>query len=88
MSLEMTLYPKNSTKKSLINFLEKNDFVRVGHILKSMETKNTLWILHTRTSASASRADKNKQNKLIKKAKKQFKGNFTNDWYGDNTYIR
>jgi hypothetical protein len=121
MSLEITLYPKKSTKKRLMNFLEKNGFHKTGHIFKSMETddvlyfhwfkykdctsftgveatlykigkkeqkknKSSKWILHTRTLSSASRADKKKQNKLIKKAKKQFKGNFTNDWYGDNTY--
>jgi len=40
MSLEITLYSKKSTKKFLIKFLQKNNFSKVGHILKSMEIKD------------------------------------------------
>lgn len=53
-----------------------------------IKNKCSKWVLHTRTSASASEEDKKKQNRIIKKAKKIFNGNFTNDWYGDNTYTK
>lgn len=44
------------------------------------------WILHTRTRASGSFEDKQKQNEIIKIARKQFGGTFYNDWYGTNKY--
>ena len=44
------------------------------------------WMLHTRTRASASPADKEKQNKTIQEARKRFGGRFYNDWYGVNRY--
>jgi hypothetical protein len=44
------------------------------------------WILRTRTLASGSFEDKQKQNEIIRIARKQFGGTFHNDWYGTNTY--
>lgn len=44
------------------------------------------WILHTRTRSSGSQKDKEKQNQIIKDARKLFGGNFYNDWYGANKY--
>lgn len=44
------------------------------------------WILHTRTRASGSFEDKQKQNEIIKTARQQFGGTFYNDWYGTNKY--
>jgi hypothetical protein len=44
------------------------------------------WILHTRTRASGSFEDKQKQNEIIKIARQQFGGTFYNDWYGTNKY--
>ncbi len=45
------------------------------------------WILHTRTRSSGSFEDKQKQNEIIRIARKQFRGSFYNDWYGTNRYI-
>lgn len=45
------------------------------------------WILHTRTRSSGSFEDKQKQNEIIRIARKQFGGSFYNDWYGTNKYI-
>jgi hypothetical protein len=44
------------------------------------------WILHTRTRASGSIEDKQKQNETIRIARQQFGGTFYNDWYGTNKY--
>ncbi|HMU12783.1 MAG: hypothetical protein JST41_08055 [Bacteroidetes bacterium] len=44
------------------------------------------WILHTRTRASGSFEDKQKQNEIIKTARQQFGGTLYNDWYGTNKY--
>jgi hypothetical protein len=44
------------------------------------------WALHTRTRASASRYDKEKQNETIRSARKHFGGKFYNDWHGYNRY--
>lgn len=44
------------------------------------------WILHTRTRASGSFEDKQKQNEIIRIARQQFGGTFYNDWYGTNKY--
>lgn len=44
------------------------------------------WILHTRTRASGSFEDKQKQNEIIRNARQQFGGTFYNDWYGTNKY--
>ncbi|WP_278352427.1 hypothetical protein [Chryseobacterium gleum] len=49
--------------------------------------KSSEWILHTRTRSSGSFEDKQKQNEIIRKARKQFGGTFYNDWYGTNKYI-
>jgi hypothetical protein len=46
------------------------------------------WALHTRTRASASPADKEQQNKVIRAARQNFGGNFYNDWYGKNRYTK
>jgi len=45
------------------------------------------WILHTRTRSSGSFEDKQKQNEIIRIARRQFGGSFFNDWYGTNKYI-
>ena len=45
------------------------------------------WALHTRTRASASSADRQQQNKVIRIARAQFGGNFYNDSRGRNRYI-
>lgn len=60
-------------------------------ILKaSEESKNkhncSDWVLHTRTKASGSYEDKQKQNEIIRIARQQFGGTFYNDWYGTNKY--
>jgi hypothetical protein len=44
------------------------------------------WILHTRSKAFGSRIDKQKQNEIIREARRHFGGSFINDWYGTNTY--
>jgi hypothetical protein len=44
------------------------------------------WILHTKTGAFGSFEDKQKQNEMIRIARKQFGGTFYNDWYGTNKY--
>ncbi|WP_294187694.1 hypothetical protein [uncultured Sphingobacterium sp.] len=44
------------------------------------------WILHTRTRSSGTFEDKQKQNDIIRIARKQFGGTFYNDWYGTNKY--
>lgn len=46
------------------------------------------WILHTRTKFSGSFEDKQKQNEIIKIARRQFGGTFYNDWYGTNKYTK
>ncbi len=51
------------------------------------EHKCSDWILHTRTRAGGSYEDKEKQNEIIRIARKQFGGSFYNDWYGTNRYI-
>ncbi len=45
------------------------------------------WILDTRTRAGGSYEDKEKQNEIIRVARKRFGGTFYNDWYGTNRYI-
>ena len=47
-----------------------------------------VWALHTRTRASASPADKNQQNNLVRGARAHFGGNFYNDWFGRNRYTK
>jgi hypothetical protein len=42
MSLEITLYPKQSTKTKLINFLKQNGFIKTEHYLKEMNTSEIL----------------------------------------------
>lgn len=44
------------------------------------------WMLHTRTRASASPSDKDKQNRTIREARRRFGGRFHNDWYGLDRY--
>jgi hypothetical protein len=44
------------------------------------------WILHKRTRSSGTFEDKQKQNDIIRVARKQFGGTFYNDWYGTNKY--
>ena len=46
------------------------------------------WALHTRTRASASPADKEHQNTIVRQARARFQGNFYNDWYGRNRYTQ
>jgi hypothetical protein len=46
------------------------------------------WALHTRTRASASPADKEQQNKIVRAARQKFGGSFYNDWYGKNRYTQ
>lgn len=45
------------------------------------------WALHTRTRSSASPADREQQNKIIRRARAEFGGKFYNDSYGINRYI-
>lgn len=52
------------------------------------ELGQCLWALHTRTRASASPADKEQQNRVIRLARLRFGGNFCNDWYGRNRYTQ
>ena len=49
---------------------------------------NCTWDLHTRTRASASPADKEQQNNLIRLARARFGGSFYNDWFGRNRYTK
>jgi hypothetical protein len=44
------------------------------------------WALHTRTRAGASSFDREKQNAVIRAARREFGGTFTNDWHGVNRY--
>lgn len=44
------------------------------------------WALHTRTRAGASSFDREKQNEVIRSARREFGGTFTNDWHGTNRY--
>jgi len=46
------------------------------------------WILHTRTRAGASSFDREQQNLVIRSARRKFGGNFYNDAYGKNRYIK
>ena len=46
------------------------------------------WALHTRTLSWASPGDKEQQNNIIRQARAEFGGNFYNDWYGKNRYIK
>jgi hypothetical protein len=77
------------------NWFNSEDFTSLNGVEASVVLKNELlkensseniWLLQTRTRASASREDKVKQNDVIRKAKKIFGGNFENDWYGNNKY--
>jgi len=121
MSLEITFYPKKSSKTKLVQFLLENGFERVKHFIDSLNDENHIhfmwfgyehfesfdgveatvlkatpgelkkyscssWILHTRTRSSGSQKDKEKQNLIIKEARKLFNGSFYNDWYGTNCY--
>jgi len=44
------------------------------------------WVLQTRTRSSGSYEDKQKQNEIIRKARREFGGSFFNDSYGTNKY--
>ena len=44
------------------------------------------WVLHTRTRASATSYDREKQNDVIRNARRLFGGRFYNDWHGWNRY--
>ena len=46
------------------------------------------WALHTRTRASASPADKQQQNRVIRAARKRFGGAFHNESAGKNRYTK
>ena len=46
------------------------------------------WALHTRTGSWASPSDREHQNKIIRQARAEFGGNFYNDSYGKNRYIK
>ena len=46
------------------------------------------WALHTRTRASASPADREQQNRIVRAARKRFGGAFHNDSAGKNRYTR
>ena len=46
------------------------------------------WALHTRTRASASPADREQQNQIVRAARKRFGGAFYNDSAGKNRYTR
>ena len=49
---------------------------------------NCTWALHTRTRASASPADREQQNNLIRLARARFGGSFYNDCFGRNRYTK
>lgn len=46
------------------------------------------WAIHTRTCASASHADKEQQNHVIRLARTRYGGVFYNDWFGKNRYTK
>ena len=46
------------------------------------------WALHTRTRTSASPADREQQNRIVRAARKRFSGAFYNDSAGKNRYTR
>ena len=46
------------------------------------------WALHTRTRASASPADREQQNRIVRAARRRFGGAFLNDSAGKNRYTR
>ena len=46
------------------------------------------WALHTRTRASASPADREQQNRVVRAARKRFGGTFHNDSAGKNRYTK
>src|SRR5574343_90323 len=46
------------------------------------------WCVYTRTRVWASAYDRQKQNEVIKRARKRFGGNFINDSEGKNKYIK
>lgn len=72
------------------NHFKSMDGVEASIILRKEITETNSneeeWLLHTRTRSSASREDKEKQNEVIKNAKKLFGGYFDNDGYGKNKY--
>ncbi len=67
------------------------DGVEVTIFPKDVKSKVGLpgcdWALHTRTRASASIADRQFQNIVVKTARKKFGGTFVNDWHGKNRFI-
>ena len=46
------------------------------------------WALHTRMRASASPADREQQNRIVRAARKRFGGTFHNDSAGKNRYTK
>jgi thioredoxin reductase len=56
--------------------------VRKSSDEEKAEFKCADWILHTRTRSSGSFEDKQKQNEIIKEARRNYEGTFYNDWYG------
>ncbi len=87
-------WPKGSIHFS---WFESEDFQSVDGVeatifpLEREETEKhggCEWGMHTRTRASASPSDRQKQNEVIRTARKAFGGQFTNDGaYGNNHYI-
>ena len=58
------------------------------HEDEKVELGDCAWALHTRTRSSASPADRKQQNDVIRLARSKFGGNFYNDWFGRNRYIK
>ena len=58
------------------------------HEDEKAELGDCAWALHTRTRSSASPADRKQQNNVIRLARSKFGGNFYNDWFGRNRYIK
>lgn len=55
---------------------------------EGMKQPPCTWVLHTRTKVWVSCFDKEKQNEVIRTARRNFGGTFYNDWYGINRYTQ
>jgi hypothetical protein len=82
-------FPKGTT---YLNWFESEDYKSLDGleavIYPDKEKAESGWCVFTRTRVWASAYDRQKQNEVIKKARKLFGGNFYNDSQGKNKYIK
>ena len=82
-------FPKGST---YLNWFESKDYKSLDGlevvVYPDKENSPKGWSVFTRTRVWASAYDKQKQNEVIKKLRKQYGGQFYNDSQGKNRYIK